>query len=172
MILYRNTYADGHQDFSVKPSDDAMINQAEAWELPKLITVKSIDEKREMFVYDYERRFLYDCEIWKDFSLLKTMELDGTLRPYLVFYAEFDECYKAYVFHKKGEPPRAPLEMKTTKTLCEHCHLEVSIPWNPKMFGYVLHCPYCGNPIYFCDQCPHRKYERYGHNITQYCIYD
>ena len=165
MILYRNTYADSHQDFSVKPSDNAMINQAEAWELPNLIAVKRIDEEREKFVYNHES--------WKDFSLLQTMEFDGVLRPYLVFYDELDECYKAHMFHKNDETPIEPLDMKATDTLCEHCLFDVSLPWNPKMFGYVLHCPYCGNPIYFCDQCPHWEDETCeGHYVTKSCCYE
>lgn len=40
---------------------------------------------------------------------------------------------------------------------CPNCGKEASMLWNIAIDGYYAHCPYCGNRLMLCSECPATK---------------
>ncbi len=45
----------------------------------------------------------------------------------------------------------------TVRVFCNYCEEEFVLPWNLKKHGLVVHCPYCGEEIRLCSNCPMRE---------------
>lgn len=37
---------------------------------------------------------------------------------------------------------------------CPHCGGEANLLWDIAVDGYYAHCPYCGNRLMLCSECP------------------
>lgn len=53
-------------------------------------------------------------------------------------------------------------ETKEISAFCNHCEEEFVLAWNLKKHGLVVHCPYCGEEIRLCGNCP----------VSEKCDYD
>lgn len=138
MILYLVRDDKGNLKFTTKPTASTYIEKAE-WELPKGISYGNNEEGKEGFIYnDYW---------WRPANHLHTVKMENEVIPYIVFLDYADTCFKAYLFNKRGEPEREPEKMVEEAFICGECGMDVSLNWNRKMFGNVLHCPHCGKMI-------------------------
>lgn len=45
-------------------------------------------------------------------------------------------------------------ETKEIVAFCNHCNEKFTLPWNLKIHGMEVHCPYCGEKIRLCACCP------------------
>lgn len=43
--------------------------------------------------------------------------------------------------------------------MCPHCETEIGVLWDIDTDGHGLYCPYCGNYIMLCSECPERDGE-------------
>lgn len=51
---------------------------------------------------------------------------------------------------------------------CPNCEREVNMMWDTKADGYKAYCPYCGEQLMLCSECPHRN----EGDVTAACDFD